>query len=221
MNMKKIMITVVLVAFAVAVQAQFAVGGQFGLNFSNTTLKPDDGDDFRTSRSIGFSIAPMVAYNLGDGLILGVQPTFSLGTQTSFFPGIDDIRVTTTGVGLNVFALYTYMSIGRVNFLAKPIIGFSTSSQKRRPGSGNDDYDLLNRTNIFRFGVVPVVDFHVNERIMLIATLNFLDLSFRRTGTRTLANPDRRTVTNTFGFDFNSGNIVNLGGLTIGFLYKL
>ncbi|MCL2417106.1 MAG: hypothetical protein FWD02_04130 [Bacteroidales bacterium] len=219
--MKKIMITTVLVAFTVMAQAQFAVGGQLGFGTSGTSMKPDDGDDFRTSRSISFSIAPMVAYNIGDGLILGIQPRFSHGTQTSFFPGIDDIRVTTTGFGLNAFALYTYMSIGRVNFLAKPLVGFSTSNQRRRPGSGDADYDLLNRTNIFRFGVVPVVDFHVNERIMLIATLNFLEFSFTRTGTRTLANPDRRTVTNSFGFDFDGMNVVNLGALTIGFLYKL
>ena len=222
------MITVVLVALAVAVQAQFAVGGQFGFNMSGSRFIPNNGDDVKAPRTTNFSIAPMVAYNLGDGLILGIHPEFfrNNAIRDFNFDGNSDRVTATTGFGLDVFALYTYMSFGRLNLLAKPSIGFTTSNRNRRIGSGDTEH--LSRTNTFGFGITPVVDFHVNERIMLIARFNFLSLGFTRQGTRAgLPNgelSDDRTVTNTFGFRFNSNDIISLGGttgLTIGFLYKL
>ena|GEM_PF-2443523 len=221
------MITVVLVAFAAAVQAQFAVGGQFGFNMSGSRFVPNSGDDVRGPRTTNFSIAPMVAYKVGERLILGVHPEFfrNDAIRDFNFHGNNDRITATTGFGLDIFALYTYMSFGRLNLLAKPSIGFATSNRNRRVGS--EDTQHLNRTNTFGFGVTPVVDFHINERIMLIARFNFLSLGFNHQRTRAgLPNgelSDDRTVTNTFGFRFNSNDIISLGGatgLTLGFLYK-
>jgi len=219
--MKKIMVTVVLVAFTAATQAQFAAGGQFHFSTSSTTERPNDGDEIRNPRTTTFTIAPLLARKVVERTILGVHPEFTQTVRTTFnYQGTDNLRETSTGFGLSVFALYSYMAFGRINLLAKPSIGFNTKNIRERIGSGNTDH--IGRVNTLGFSITPVIDFHINERIMLIARLNFMSLRFSHEVARDIETDDR-FVTNSFGFNVDNFTIANLGatpGFTIGFLYK-
>jgi len=223
--MKRLLITVVLAAFTLMAQAQWAVGGQFGFNSSATTFKPDNGEDVRSPRSTSFEIAPMIARKVGERTILGIHPEFGQG-RTTFFGADENTVATNTRFGFSVFALYSYFSFGRMNLLAKPSIGFGIANERSRLGS--NDATHIRRTSDFGIGIIPVVDFHVNERIMLIARFNFMELGFSHRTRRTPGDSDDRTVTNSFGFNFNNMNVAQFGGpteavtpLTIGFLLKL
>ena len=219
--MKRLLITVVLATFTLMAQAQWAVGGQFGFYTSKESFRQDNGDQVDRPRTTSFNIAPMIARKVADRTILGIHPEFSQARTTIF--GTDENFVTVdTRIGVSVFALYSYFSFGRVNLLAKPSIGFGITNERDRPGSG--DAIHVGRTSDFGIGIIPVVDFHVNERIMLIASFNFMRLGFNHTTHREPGDSDDRTVTNSFGFNFNNMNVVQFGGyspLTIGFLLKL
>jgi len=219
--MKRLFITIVLAAFTLMAQAQWAVGGQFGFNSVAVTERMSDGEDIRDPRETNFTIAPMIARKVADRTILGIHPEFSQA-RTTFFGTDENFVEVDTRIGLSVFALYSYFSFGRVNLLAKPSIGFGITNERDRPGSG--DAVHVGRTSDFGIGIIPVVDFHVNERIMLIASFNFMRLGFNHETRRTPGDSDDRTVTNSFGFNFNNMNVVQFGGyspLTIGFLLKL
>ena len=224
--MKRLLITVVLATFTLMAQAQWAVGGQFGFNSVAVTERVSDGEDIRDPRETDFTIAPLIARKVGERTILGIHPEFGQRRLTIF--GTDDNTVFTgTRGGASVFALYTYFSFGRVNLLAKPRAGFTIENYRGRIGSG--DRDLLGRTTVFNVAIAPVIDFHINERIMLIATLNFMELGFRSTHSRDVVNgelSDDRLVENRFGFNFDSvrGGVAHFGGdefLRVGFLIKL
>jgi len=231
--MKRLFITVVLAAFTLMAQAQWAVGGQFGFNSSATTFKPDEGEDSRSPRSTNFTIAPMVAYKVGERTKIGLHPRFSQARTTTFLADYNNVT-TNTGFGLDVFALFNYFSFGRVNLLAKPSVGFGISNGRFRPGAEGSDAVHNSRASSFGINIIPVIDFHVNERIMLIARFNFMSLGFSRTASRIPGDSDDRTVTNEFGFNVDNMNIVRFGGgtqssvtapftapFTIGFLVKL
>jgi len=221
LKVKRLLITVVLTTFTLMAQAQWAVGGQFGFNTSSTTFKPDNGEEVRSPRTTSFNIAPMIARKVADRTILGIHPEFSQARTTLFGTDENSVEVGTR-FGVSVFALYNYFSIGRLLLLAKPSIGFGITNERDRPGSG--DAIHVGRTSDFGIGVIPAANFHVNERIMLIASLNFMRLGFNHETRRTPGDSDDRTVTNSFGFNFNNMNVVQFGGsspLTIGFLLKL
>ena len=216
--MKKILLTAVLaiaVSFATT-QAQIFIGGNVSFNSTGNTFHPNEGDNTQLTRNNQFAIAPSFGYQINDNFILGARVNFSW--QGQGMPADVDRTHATTTFGLNAFAQHYTLEFGRFMVLTEGSIGFGITNARRSGGTGDDEHH--SGSNSFNIGVRPVLAFDVSERIRLTTNLNFLSLNYTRTASRTPGDSDDRTVSNTFGLGFNTGNAVNIGGITVGFQFK-
>ena len=207
-----------LVAFAMMAQAQIYVGGELGFNTSGSKFVPKTGDVVKAPRTTTFSIAPVAAYQFNEKIAFGARIGFDRETTTRFkWSGNDDRKDVTTMFGLGVFANYTCLQFGNFSVLTEASLAILFANGKRKLGSNTDD---LWKGSGFGIGITPVLAYDLNEKIRLICQLNFLNFGFNSMSSRTPANSDDKEVENSFGFNFNSGNVASLNAITIGFLYK-
>ena len=233
--MKKITITMVLIAFTVMAQAQIFLGGELGFNTSGSKFVPKDGDEVKAPRTSSFTIAPMAAYQLNEKLAVGARIGFQRESETrfKFMGGNDDLKNFTTGFDFGIFAQYTCLQFGKFSVLTEAGFAFGTANGKSRIGSNTTDLWKENSINI---EIKPILAFDLNDRIRLTCQLNFLALGFTRISNRTPADSDNKTVESQFNFGINTNNVAgigmdlrNIGGgdivnrshfITLGFLYR-
>lgn len=220
--MKKVLISVVaLVAFAMTANAQLFLGGQLGLTTqggSNETVAgtiKTTTDDLKTTT---FTFAPQVGFFLSDNFAVGGYLNFALAKQdNATIFGYDDASQTT--IGLTPFARYYFINSGKLKVAAEGQLGFSYTH--RTENSGNIVVSEP-KTTSFGFNVRPVAAYSITENIDLEAGLNVFSFGFSHQSVKeeigTITTTDK---SNRFNFVGNSNNLLSIGGLTIGFIYKL
>ena len=216
--MKKIMITAMLVSFAVMTQAQFYLGGELGFGINGGKNKPKDGDEVQHPRTTNFSIAPIGAYQFSEKLAIGGRVNFGLTRANNNVGEDGDNLRTETRFSVGVFAQYTCLQVGKFLFLAEGDLGFSLAGGKHKIGSTSTD---LAKTNTLALRVTPIIAFDLNDKVRLFSRFNFLSLGISRTSTNQgFSDPDDRRINNHFGLGLNANEITRIGNITIGFLYK-
>jgi len=77
------------------------------------------------------------------------------------------------------------------------------------------------KMNSFGINLVPVLSYNLSERISLEATLNFMNFGWNRTRLTHIDEwRDEKITERGFGIGVNSGNVVDVGAISIGFIYK-
>ena len=190
--MKKVFFTVLFAGMtAVYAQAQLFMGAQVNLKAEQVNM--DDGTKRRSETSIG--VYADIGYGLSEKWDIGAHYGGSIGMITNH---ITDTETTSAHWLLSPYVRYTIAQAGKFKLLGK---GSVTTE-----GSKTD----------FRFSidVVPVVAYHMSDRIALQASLNFFNLGMTYKKDK---DADARTTINLAG---NSDNVATLGNIKVGFVYK-
>jgi hypothetical protein len=190
--MKKLLIIVSLIFVGTAVNAQWFMGARFNINADQT--RDDDGTKRKTDASIG--IYADIGYELTDSWDIGVDYGGTLGFIKNHSA---DTKTNTANWLLSPYARYSLFQAGNFELLGKGSLILEGSKTYYQVG----------------LQAVPVLAYHLNERIALQANLNFFSfgVSYNK-----IKKGDARTNFNLGG---NTNNVATLGGLTIGFLIKL
>jgi hypothetical protein len=218
MKFKRLLITVFVVLFATAGYSQMYMGGSFGINTEgskdvqgNVTVKGPSEFSFDLSPELGFILSDKVA-------IGGIMGLTILTDNDNAIP--DNLKTTATIFQLRPYADFTFMKAGKFGVYARGSLGFVFGKAKVTLGGLS-----VSSQPIVGLGVnlAPGLKYNVNNHIQLRTNLNFLGFGagFIRMSDGAEA-PAQETVSTEsyFNLNFNLNNVVNLGGITVGAIYK-
>ena len=197
------------------VKAQLFVGGNFG--FSSTGGSDKVGNttvDAPSTRN--FNLSPMAGYYLTPKMAVGVELNFNTGKSVT--PGTPEIVDKTNSFGIAPFLRYHAISFNKFSVFAQAGVGFSISSAKTDVGSTSTDGP---KNTSFGFGVSPGISYELNERFALETSINILSINYSLSTTKEGSGATEE-VTKRSGFNIGAGldNVVNVGNITIGAIYK-
>lgn len=246
--MKKIALTLVLAAFAMAANAQFILGGQleFNTNGGNThyeAIAPfTNAFNHPSTKTTNFRIAPTISYVLNDKMQVGLSlmyvtgSTVNYGTPATYYAGQEDWAKGNGGAfGVAPYFRYYFAQAGKFNFFCEATLTFITSGRSHYHAYDNSVTPVIDAENdgptsytILDFSIVPGVNYKFNDKWSADCYINLAGLAFTRTATKnygTVTDPDALISTNVatnFGLMANaSAQDLNthLGNFSIGINY--
>jgi opacity protein-like surface antigen len=197
--------------FSFILNGQVFIGGNFGLNtsggsFDNGTITVD-----KTS-SVSFSILPMVGIFLSENVAVGASVNLSLSRTK--FPGTPETINTSSGIGVSPFLRYYAIRMDKFSVFGQGNIGFSYSGSKSKVGGTSTDGPKA--TSLY-LNLVPGLSYDLSDRLSLETSINVFNLGVSQTITKQGSTKD---ITTNFGIGGGLYNIVTIGDITIGAIYK-
>ena len=222
--MKKIFLSVLAIAaMAATANAQLWFGGSVSFSHSGGEQKKDD-NKFQTPKSSAFSFAPVVGFDLSEQLSVGGKLNFRTSTNKSYVYYGTDTQVTenvsegkSNSVDAIPFARYKFAEFNKFGLVAEAGLPFSYNSAKTDNGSTT----LKSAQTSIGLYVEPILTYGLNDHFQLECGLNFLSLNANHSVTKDPDNSKNKNTSTSFRFGASTNNVVNVGGITIGFIYKL
>lgn len=183
--MKKLLITFALVAVACFAQAQFFIGGSFGMDFA----KQNDNSE------ISFSFLPNGGYMFNENMGVGTEMGLTYTKNTEKLKDAEDVTKTFEFV-FNPYFRYVVFKLDKFSFYADGKIDLKFGNMKSN--------DTSRSITTFGLGVVPGMAYNFTEHISMAASLNVLKFSFEHS---TVGDSSR----NEFGFGVNQPTPVTIG----------
>lgn len=221
--MKKVLVSVVaMVAFAMTSNAQLWFGGSISASHTGGVEKnvvdpmdPTKKTDIDDPKSNSFGIAPKIGFGLSEKLSVGAELNFS----TSTFGKTDKDNLTkTNSFGITPFVRYTFVEFDKFGVLAEAGLPFIFNSGKSVVAGTSTKADPSHSFGLY---VEPVLQYNVSDNFALECGLNFMSMNFTHSVAKDNDDDEYKGVDNRFRIGANTANLVNVGAITIGFIYKL
>jgi len=189
--MKKLFVIASLLFAGITVNAQWYMGGQFDISAGQVT---NDNGDKRTSE-IGIGVYADIGKKLTDVWDFGM---FYGGTVDVYKNHISNTSTESAHWLISPYVRYSFFQIGKVELLARGSLTLE----------GTKTYNEIG------LRLAPVIAYNLNNHIALQANLNMFGcgLTYHK-----VKNGNANTSLNLKG---NSNDVVNIGNLRIGFIYK-
>jgi len=229
--MKKILSTTALISFAMICQAQWFVGGNIGGNRNSEEQASGRNNSVRTIYS-EFSFAPTFGYQanrLAFGTTLNFQQHTTKSQRWSGSIWIDntDLKTKFPFWGIQPFVRYTFVEFGKFSVYANLGMHFLKGKNERphtySGGWGWPPITVMEPYNVISFGInmTPTLSYNLSEKISLETSLNFMNFGLNiMRSTYDDKHRDEKITERNFGIGVNSGNVVDVGAISIGFIYK-
>ena len=219
--MKKIFLSVLAIAaMATTANAQLWFGGSVGFRHNKNVMKTEN-KDTKVPPTNYFYFSPMVGYDLDEKLSVGGELDFQISSYGSlnYNNGEEvEIKSSTTIFGVTPFARYKFAELNKFGLVAEARLPFTYATGETSTGSQTTKN---NPTTSIGLGLKPILTYSLNEHFQLECGLNFLSLSASHSVSKDRDNSKNKSISNNFNFGANTGNVVNVGNITIGFIYRL
>lgn len=197
--------------FCVSLNAQVFVGGNFSLNTSggsttNGAVKTDRPSSFN------FDLMPKAGIFLSEKLAAGAALDLSFSMNKT--PGTPEITSKSSTIGIIPFLRYYALKIDKFSVFGQGNVGLSFSNS-----SSNGDVVSTTGPKVTRIYVnlFPGLAYDLSDKLSLETTLNFLSLGYYNTTSKTSSS---KNITSSFGVGAGLDNIVTVGNISIGAIYK-
>ena len=220
--MKKIILSVLAIAaMATTANAQLWFGGSLGLRHNDAVTKTSD-TKHKAGSANSFSFAPMVGFDLNEQLSIGGKLSLVTTSQKNYSYDMDDketvLKNASDIIGVTPFARYKFAEFNKFGLVAEAGLPISYTSAKT--DITNTTSKETSQTSLGLY-VEPILTYSLNDHFQLECGLNFLSLNANHSVTKDLDNSKNKNTSNSFRFGANTHNVVNVGDITIGFIYKL
>ena len=223
--MKKILLSMALMAFIGSANAQLWFGGSVGFNQnSNKTVKKPKGGDETKSKAVttSFTFSPKVGFQLSDELEVGGMITLASSKTFADKEEDKDNWTKTSSWAIAPFARYKFVSFGKFSLKAVAAMSFGQDSPKSSVVVGGETKKTDgDKTTTIALDVYPMMSYTLSDHFDLEAGLNFFGLTASSSITKDADNSNNKDVNNTFRLMGSSDNVLTTGFVTIGFIYKL
>lgn len=212
MRVNRIILISLLSFLCIGVNAQYFAGGS--VNLSTTHSKDESGttttDD---AKSFSTGISPVAGIFLSDKLAIGLELNTGFTKRET---GVDTKTITkTTYFGLSPFVKYYMVKWNKLSLYGQGTM--STGFSKTNIESGLPETE--SKTTSIGFSVYPGLSYDLSDKLSLQTSLNFLGLNCRYNVEKN-DDFDVKTTYSSFGFGADMDNIVTIGNITIGAIYK-
>ncbi len=219
--MKKILLSMALMAFIGSANAQLWFGGGISFSHDGGAVKTDK-IDHKTDGTSTISFAPMAGFDLSEKLSVGGKLNFRTSTNKFYSYDADDketvSKLISNTVGVTPFARYRFVEFNKFGLLAEAGLPISFASTKNDNGSQTTKGDPNTSIGLY---VTPMLTYSLNDNFQLECGLNFLSLNVNHSVTKDRDDNKNKTISNSFDFGVDTRNVATVGWLTIGFIYKL
>ena len=244
--MKKVFLTLALVAFAVASNAQIILGGQFNFYTNGGTYTQENASPVWNSpnnKSMNFTIAPTISYVLNDNMQVGLGIQYNINSTTNFtqWAYANDLETWNKNTG-SFFAIapyfrYYFANFNKFNFFCEATLTYGIDPRDKNHDYSNDplfsyddEYDGTGKITTVSFTVVPGVNYKINDHWSADCFIDLAGIGYYNRTIKTYAgfgapDPDELVSTDKFNdFSFfgnaSSETIWNqLNNFRIGFNY--
>jgi opacity protein-like surface antigen len=197
--------------FCISLNAQFFVGGNFGLNTSggstdNGTTTTDNPSSF------SFNLMPKIGKFLSEKVAVGAALNVTFSRNKT--PGINEIISKTSTYGIMPFVRYYAIKMDKFSVFGQGNVGLSFSGSSTKVGGTSTDGPKTTRVYLT---IIPGLAYDVNEKLSLETSLNILSFGYYNT---TIKSGSDKTKNSSLNFGAGIDNVVSVGSLTIGAIYK-
>ena len=218
--MKKILLSVLAIAaMATTANAQLWFGGSVSFSHSDSKLERDNTKTKNPSRN-SFSFAPMVGFELNEQLSVGGKLNLATSTTKNYtYIGsteTEDKDVSST-MGVTPFARYKFAEFNKFGIVAEAGLPVYLTLSKNDNGNTTQK-DKQTSISLY---VTPLLTYSLNDHFQLECGLNFLSLNAYHSVIKARDDRDYKNTQNSVRFGANTNDVVNVGNITIGFIYKL
>lgn len=211
MKSYKIALIALFALLSTGLNAQVFVGGNFNVNFSggkndsgtSTTDKPS---------SFNLGLSPKIGKFLSEKAAIGVSLNFSM-TGSNNHANTETIS-NSSSFGVSPFLRYYAIKMNKFSVFGQGNIGFSYAASKTKFGTDVTDGP---KTTTLSLSVFPAVAYDLNEKLSLETSINVLGFGLYQSTAKSGSFKETNTSAN---FGAGLGNIVNVGNITIGAIYK-
>lgn len=240
--MKKIFLTLSLIAFAMTANAQWILGGQLGFNTDGgkvngeaTTLTP--AYDYPNNKTTNFTIAPTISYVLNEKMQIGLSLNYGLTKTTNYNPltyvaGYEEYAITkNSSWGIAPYFRYYFAKAGKFNFFCEATLGFYgvprtyNHNYSNVPVVGYDnEIDGATSASLIGFTLTPGVNYRLGQHWSADCYINLASLAFVHMTTKSYTgdNLDETNNYNYFGLEANASSQdlnTHFGNFSIGINY--
>lgn len=192
-------------------KAQMYIGGGFGINtiggkFDNGNQVTDKPSEFN------FNFSPEFGKFLSEKTAIGVSLNLGLSVKNNN-AAVETID-TETEFGISPYLRYYAITAGKFSVFGQGNIGFAYAVTKSKNGETTTDGPKHTQ---FAFTVLPGLAYELNDKISLETSMNILSLGYV---VSTATSGDNKTTNFRYNFGAGLNNIVNVGSITIGAIYK-
>lgn len=224
--MKKIILTLSLVVFAAGISnAQWYIGGGIGVKSSSSDL-----NGYRQFSGTMFTFSPRVGYVINDSFLMGIELNYGyyksqdLDSELAEYLGFPDLPIFAPSDGsMNSFSIrpyfrYNFVKMGRFAIGAELGLAYTNMKPKNAEESSPD---LGIKMNGFSMDISPIVTFAINKHWWIETKLDILGLNYDVMTVKSVNSSDMGKITyNDFNFGFDMDNLLTLGGIKLGVVYR-
>jgi opacity protein-like surface antigen len=154
----------------------------------------------------------MIGKFLSDNVAVGAVINFSLSRNNN--NGTPEIINTGSTIGITPFLRYYAIKMDKFSIFGQGNVGFSyTGSTSKVDGTSTDGP----KTASFFLNVMPGLAYDVSSRLSLETNINFLNFGLTYNVVKTGTDSNRTT---NFGVGAGFSNLVTVGTISIGAIYK-
>jgi len=197
--------------FCFNLNAQFFVGGNFSLSTSGGSIDNGTTTTDKTS-SFSFNLQPKVGRFLSEKLAVGAALDITFSRSKT--PAINEIISKSSTIGIIPFLRYYAIKMDKFSVFGQGNVGLSFSGSNTKVGGTSTDGPKTTRVYLT---VMPGLAYDVNEKLSLETSLNILSFGYYNT---TIKNGSSKDKTSLFNFGAGINNVVSVGSITIGAIYK-
>jgi hypothetical protein len=187
------------------------VGGNFSLYTTGGSTSYGSTTTDKTS-TFNLSLSPKVGKFLSEKVAAGVA--LNINFYQEKIPGLTETITKTSTLGLSPFLRYYAVKLNKFSIFVQDKIGLSFSSSNTKVGSTSTDGP---KTTAIYMTIVPGLAYDLSDKFSLETTLNFLSAGYNYTSVKSGSNKDKTT---TFNLGAGLDNIVTVGSITVGAIYK-
>ena len=212
--MKKIFCILILgCLITTTAHAQYFAGGSVSLHAGSNKI-----GDLKT-KSSGFGLSPSLGYYWNEQLAFGLAVSLS-GSYSNNNMNLDGpYKTAATTWAIAPFARYSLIEFGKFSVWAEASLNLGMSFSKITHSAiaaiPDDKYTTLQAS----LNVAPLLSYALSNKINLEAGLKFLNLGYS-VSRQKHKETDIVSTSSSFGLGADSNNILNVGNLTIGAVYK-
>ncbi len=211
MKSSRVSLIVLFSVFCIGLNAQVFIGGNFGFNISDDKTN-DGGATINKSSNYSLSLSPKIGKFLSEKTAIGFALNISLSGNTA---GVNPETISkSSSLGGSLFLRYYAIKWNKFSVFGQGNIGltFSNSSTK----SGGSTTNGPKATNVY-LTFYPGLSYDLNDKLSLETTLNILSFGYIYVTNKADTYTDN---TSSFNIGAGLGNIVSIGAITVGAIYK-
>lgn len=211
MKSYRVFLIALLTFFCINLNAQVFVGGNFRLNTSNA--KTDDGTTTTQKTSdYGFDLSPIVGKFLSEKLAIGFALDISLSGNSS---GVNPETISkSSSLGVSPFLRYYAIKWNKFSLFGQGNIGLAFSNSSLKTGGVTNDGP---KGTTLYLSIYPGLSYDINDKLSLQTSLNILSFGYNYITTKDGSSTGKAS---SFNIGAGLGNIVSVGAVTIGGIYK-